>query len=207
MVDEQRSETMGIITISRQLGAGETSVAPALAARLGWTIADQSIMNREAEITGLSLPHALRWDEHDPSLIDRLHGQGTEFAAFLNSSRQVMQELASQDNVIIIGRGGNFLLRGHPDTLRVRLIADMPYRIKRVMEVRWINEQPAREVIAKSDHNAALFYRHIFRADPTDPMLYDMVLRTDILGIERVVDLIASCFERPVASGKTSDKN
>jgi cytidylate kinase len=162
---------MGIITISRQLGAGETSIVPALAARLGWSVADQSIMNREAEITGLSLPHALKWDEHDPTLIDRIHGQGAEFTAFLNSSRQVMQELAAQGNVIIIGRGGHLLLRGYPSALHIRLIAGMPYRIKRVMEIRWINEQPAKEVISKNDNNAMLFNRHIFHANPNDPML------------------------------------
>lgn len=198
---------MGIVTISRQLGAGETAVAPALAKRLGWDIADQSIMNREAEITGLSLPRALRWDEHDPSFIDRLHGQGPEFAAFVGSSRQVMQELAARDNMVIIGRGGNLLLRGHPNTLHIRLIADMPYRVKRVMEVRWIDEHPAREVIAKNDANAAHFYRSIFRADPNDPMLYDMVIRTDIVGIERVVDLLASYFEHaapPLPDGEAA---
>ena len=191
---------MGIITISRQLGAGETAVAPALASRLGWQVADQSIMNREAEITGISLPHAMNWDERDPSLIDRLHGQGAEFVAFLNSSRQVMQKLAAQGNVVIVGRGGGLLLRGRPSALHVRLIADMPYRTKRVMEARRIDEHPAREIIARSDRNAALFYRHIFRADPNKSMLYDMVLRTDVLGVEQVVDILASYFEHSAPS-------
>ena len=186
---------MGIITISRQLGAGETAVAPAVAARLGWELADQSIMSRECEITGISLPQALHWDERDPTLIDRLHGHGAEFAAFLNSSRQVMVELAAKGNVVIVGRGGNLLLRGHPDSLHVRLIADMAYRVKRVMEVRWIDERAALDLIAKSDRNAALFYRHIFHADPNNPMLHDMVLRTDVLGIDRVVDILVSYFE------------
>ena len=196
---------MGVITISRQLGAGETAITPALSARLGWTIADQSIMNREAEITGLSLPHILRWDEHDPTFLDRIHGMGSEFATFLKSSRQVMQELSSQGNVIIIGRGANFLLRGQPDVLHVRLIADMPYRIKRVMDVRWVNEQAARDLIAKNDHNAALFDKHIFHADPKDPMLYDIVLRTDVLGIDHVVDLLATYFEHPVPLANASE--
>lgn len=187
---------MGIITISRQLGAGETSVAPALAERLGWEIADQSIINRECEITGLSLPHAQQWDERDPNLIDRLHGQGGEFAAFLQSSRQVMQELAAKGNVVIIGRAGALMLRGHPNALHVRLISDMPFRIRRVMEVRWVDERAAKAAITRHDMNTMLFYRNIFRASPNDPMLYDMVLRTDVLGIDRVVNLLASQFEK-----------
>lgn len=188
---------MGIITVSRELGAGETTIAPALAARLGWRVADQSVLSREAEITGVSLPHAAHWDEHDPTFVERLHGQGPEFAAFLKTSRQVMQELAAEGNVIIVGRGGNLLLRGHPDTVHVRLTADMPFRIRRVMEVRWVNEGPAREIIAKSDRNKALYFRHIFQVNWADPRLYDLVIRTDVVGIERTVDLLAGFFERP----------
>jgi len=188
---------MGIITIARELGAGETTIAPALAARLGWRVADQSILNREAEITGVSLPHAAHWDERDPTLAERLHGQGPEFAAFLKSARQTMQELAAEGDVIIVGRGGNLLLRGHPDTLHVRLIADLPFRIRRVMEVRWVAEQPARDIIAKSDRNKALYFRHIFQVDWADPRLYDLVIRTDAVGIERTVDLLAGFFEHP----------
>jgi cytidylate kinase len=188
---------MGVITIARQLGAGETTIAPAVAARLGWKVADQSILDREAEITGINLPHAMIWDEHDPTFVERLHGLDPEFAAFLHSSRQVMQELAAQDNVIIVGRGGNLLLRGHPNSLHIKLIADMPFRIRRVMEIRWCSEQVAKELIAKNDRNRALYFRHILRVDWNDPMLYDMVLRTDLLGIERVVDILAECFEHP----------
>ncbi len=188
---------MGIITISRELGAGETTIAPALAARLGWRVADQSILNREAEITGISLPHAAHWDEHDPTFVERLHRQGPEFAAFLKTSRQVMQELAAEGNVVIVGRGGNLLLRGYPDALHMRFIADMPFRIKRVMEVRWVTEQNAREIIAKSDRNKAAYFRHIFQVDWADPRLYDLVIRTDAVSMERTVDLLASFFEHP----------
>jgi cytidylate kinase len=186
---------MGVLTISRHIGAGESTIAPALAARLGWKVADEGILDRQAQITGAGLLGAAKWDEKDPSFLEWLHGKGPEFAAFLKSSRQTMQELAAAGNVIIIGRGGNLLLRGRPDALHVRLIADMPARVRRVMEKRWCGEQVARETIAKSDREKALYYRHVMRVDWNDPMLYDMVLRTDIVGIERVVDILAYCFE------------
>lgn len=50
---------MDIITASRELGAGETTIVPALAARLGWQMANQSILDREAKITGSTLPYAV----------------------------------------------------------------------------------------------------------------------------------------------------
>jgi cytidylate kinase len=191
---------MGIITISREMGAGETTIAPAVAERLGWRVADQSILNRECEITGITLPHALHWDEHDPTFMERLHGQGPEFAAFLNTTRQVMQQLAAEDDFVIVGRGGGLLLRGHANALHVRLIAGRPFRIRRVMEARWVADEVAGALLEKSDRNRALFYRHVFHVDWKDPMHYDMVLRTDLLGIERVVDILAGYFERSGSS-------
>ena len=188
---------MGIITISRPLGAGETTIAPALAKRLGWRLIDHEFLDREAKQAQVSVPHSEHWDEHDPTLAERLRRQGPEFEAFLSASRQVMQDLAGEGDVVIVGRGGNLLLRDNPSTLHVRFIADMPYRIRRVMEIRWLAEEPARELIAKSDRDKASFYRHVFGVDWSDPMLYDLVIRTDRAGLEPTIDLLAGYFERP----------
>lgn len=185
---------MGIITISRQLGAGETTIAPALANRLGWRLVDHEFLDREAKLAGVSVPHAEHWDERDPTLMERLHRQGHEFAAFLKSSRKVMQELADEGNVVIVGRGGNLLLHGNSDALHVRFIADMPYRVKRVMEIRWLAEESARDLIARSDREKAAFYRHVFQVDWADPMLYDLVIRTDLVGFQPTVDLLSGYF-------------
>jgi cytidylate kinase len=64
------------------------------------------------------------------------------------------------------------------------------------MEARWCGEEVAKELIAKSDRNKALYFRHVMRVDWNDPMLYDMVLRTDLLGIEQTVEILASRFEK-----------
>lgn len=184
---------MGIITISRQIGAGETTIAPAVAERLGWECIDRQILDREVEETGLALPYVVHYDERIPGKIEAWrhpHEAEKYFAAL----KRILEEYAQRGNVVIVGRGANFILQDH-DALHFRLIADMPFRIRRVMEVRWVNEGPAREIIAQSDREKAEFIRHYFHAEWDDPVHYHAVLNTSRLGIETII-------ERMVAAAK-----
>src|SRR5438067_13378941 len=133
---------MGMITISRQIGAGETTIAPAVAKELGWQCVDQQILDREIEETGITLPYVLHYDERIPGRIEAWR-HPHEAEKYFHALRRIMGELARQGDVVIVGRGANFFLK-EADALHFRLIADMAFRIRRVMEVRWVNEGPAR---------------------------------------------------------------
>ena len=89
--------------------------------------------------------------------------------------------------MVIVGRGANFILKDR-DALHYRLIADMPFRIRRVMEVRWVNEAPAREIIRQSDRDREEFIRHYFQADVNNPEHYHAILNTSMIGIETVIE-------------------
>ncbi len=184
---------MGIITISRQIGAGETTIAPAVAERLGWECIDHKILDREVEETGIKLPYVVHYDEHAPGLLESWqHPQEAE--RYFHALTRIMKEFADQDNVVIVGRGANFILKEY-DALHFRLVADMAFRIRRVMEVRWVNEGPAREIIRQSDHDRAAFHRHYFKADWDDPLHYHAVLNTSKLGIEATIERILAAAE------------
>jgi cytidylate kinase len=185
---------MGIITISRQIGAGETTIAPAVAERLGWECIDNKILDREVEETGIKLPYVVHYDEHAPGLLESWR-HPHEAEKYFYALKRIMEEYAARGNVVIVGRGGNFILKDH-DALHFRLIADMPFRIERVMQVRWVNEGPAREIIRQNDHDRAAFVRHYFKADWDDPIHYHAVLNTSKLGIETII-------ERMVAAART----
>lgn len=181
---------VGVITISREIGAGETTVAPAVAERLGWECIDHRILDREVEETGIILPHVFHYDERVPGTIEAWrHPNETEkyFAAL----KRIMEEFAAKGDVVIVGRGANFILSNY-DVLHYRLIADMPFRIRRVMEARWVNEGPARAIISDSDRDRAEFVRHYFHADWADPLHYHAVLNTSKLGVETVVERLVT---------------
>jgi cytidylate kinase len=181
---------MGIITISRQIGAGETTIAPRLSERLGWECIDNKLLDREVEETGIKLPYVVHFDEHAPGLLDSWQ-HPHESERYFDALKRIMGEYADKGNVVLVGRGGNFILNER-DALHIRLIADLDFRIRRVMEIRWVNEGPARDIIRQSDHDRAAFFRHYFKVDWADPVQYHAVLNTSQLGMDGVVDLLAA---------------
>ena len=191
---------MGIITISRQIGAGETAIAPAVAERLGWEYVDHKILDREVEETGIRLPCVVHYDEYAPGLLESWQ-HPYEAEKYFQALRRIMEAYAAQGNVVIVGRGGNFLLKD-ADALHVRLVADMAFRIMRVMEVRWVNEGPARAIIRQSDDDRAAFFRHYFQADGSDPLHYDCVLNTSRIGTAGAVDTIVEAARQRWGDGE-----
>ncbi len=181
---------MGVITISRQIGAGETSIAPAVAEHLGWECIDNKLLDREVEETGVKMPSVAHYDEHAPGLLESWQ-HPHEAEKYFHALKHIVEEYATKGNVVIVGRGGNFILK-EADALHVRLVADMAFRIQRVMEIRWVNEAPAREIIRQTDHDRAAFHRHYFKTDWHDALHYHMVLNTSRFGIEGVIETLVA---------------
>ncbi len=181
---------MGIITISRQIGAGESAVARAVAEELGWECADKQILNKEVENTGVKLPYVIHFDERLPE-----KGEAppniNDHEIYFKALQTIIMEYADKGNVVIVGRGANFILKDY-DALHYRLIADLPYRIRRVMETRWVNEGPARYIIEQNDKDRASFIRRYFQADWEDPVHYHAVLNTSKLGLDTVIERIVA---------------
>jgi|YelNatPaOPRAMG01_1025707.scaffolds.fasta_scaffold05657_11 cytidylate kinase len=181
---------MGIITISRQIGAGEAVVAKSVADKLGWECVDKQILNKEVEDTGINLPYIVHFDERVPQK-DEEPPNLKDHEIYIKALQKIIREFADKGDVVIVGRGANFILKDY-DALHFRLIADLPYRIQRVMETRWVNEGPARYIIEQNDKDRASFIRRYFHADWEDPVHYHAVLNTSKLGLETVVERIVS---------------
>lgn len=179
---------MGIITISRQLGAGATTIAPEVARRLGWECVDKQILEREVEETGIALPYLVHYDERSPKDTGQ-RNSSYEPERYFAALQRIIESYADRGDVVIVGRGANFILKRR-DALHYRLIADMPFRLKRVMELRWVNEKPAREIIAQSDRERAEFIRHYFHEDVNNPEHYHAVINTSMMGIETIIERI-----------------
>ncbi len=61
---------MGIITLSRQIGAADTTIAPAVAERLWVESVDNQTLDRQVEQTGFILPDAPHDNERHPEEIE-----------------------------------------------------------------------------------------------------------------------------------------
>ncbi|MCX7798823.1 MAG: cytidylate kinase-like family protein [Fimbriimonadales bacterium] len=181
---------MSVVAISRQFGSGSQIVASHLAEELGWRVVDREILEEGARVAGIPLPNVVHRDERAPSLIEAWARKGDAeryFQAILDTVRR----FAADGRVIFVGRGAGFILRDRP-CLHVRLVADLSFRVRRVMQVRWVGEDQALAMIRTSDEERAGFHRRFFNVDWSDPANYHVTLSTSLLGPEEAARTLAA---------------
>jgi cytidylate kinase len=178
-----------VLTLARELGAGETSFARALGPRLGLTVYDRALLEQEAVRLGVPEAELEKIDEQPAGLFERFRPGGLH-QRYFEALGRLMQELADRGDVLLVGRGGSRFLRDHPGAFHVRIVAPLESRVRRVMEHRWQREAGARQLIADSDTKRRRFYERWFGADWADPLEYHITVNTGRLGPE-AVDLVA----------------
>lgn len=183
-----------VLTLSRELGAGEQGFAPTLGQHLGMRVYDRSLLEQEAVRLGIAEYELEKIDERAAGVLQRFRPKGT-YQQYFESLGQLMRELAAQGDVVLVGRGGSRLLRDDPRAFHVRLVAGMNVRVRRVMEYHWVVESMARKQIVESDHRRLAFYQSQFGADWCSPLEYHITINSGRLG-SAAVDLVALAASR-----------
>jgi len=177
---------MHFITFSRKMGANGTAIAKQVAEKMGYRFYDTEAIENAAREMGF-LKNVKEIDEKAPSLFQRLfsHKPAIEFDR-LNS---VVYELAGRGDTVILGRGGQILLRDFNCALHVRVTASPEKRIQNLIE-RGITQEAASKAIEDSDHERSSFIRFAFKADWENDKLYDIVLNMDKVTVKLAVETI-----------------
>jgi cytidylate kinase len=192
---------VGVVTVSRQYGAGGQRVAPALADALGYRFVDREIVEQAAAQVGVDPDVAQNLDERVPALIEKvglaLAAASPEFGlsapppaddrTLAESVVRVIASLAAAGGYVILGRGGQAVLRKRADVCHIQLVGDTDDRVRRVMESQGVSRDEAVELCRRVDADRAAYVRRFHGSDINDPLLYDAVLNTSRLGIEGTV--------------------
>ncbi len=183
-----------VLTLSRELGAGETQFAATLAERLSMQVYDRELIEQQAVRLGVSEAEIEKIDERPAGIFQRFR-PGSIYQRYIEALEQIFRQLAEQGNVILMGRAGNCFLRDNRRVFHVRLIATMPVRLRRIMEYRWVRESVARRLVDESDARRRSFYESCFGADWTNPLEYHVTVNSGRLGAA-AVDLVSLAATR-----------
>jgi cytidylate kinase len=212
---------MPVITIGRQFGAGGASVGHMLATRLKADFLDSGIIDEVARRLQLPKEEVEAEDEQPGSLLARLLvALGTasteplipaESAAWtppnsaptfdtrkavLQITQHVIQEAARAGNVVIVGRGGAYILSKHPDAFHVFLRASEEVRLKAIKARYQISsDDEARKRLKQTDENWTSYIRQVYGHDRNHPAHYDLVIDTGRLGYEGTVATVLAALE------------
>jgi CMP/dCMP kinase len=178
-----------VLTLARELGAGDADFARALGERLGLRVWDRELLDREASRMGVPKSEVERIDEHPIAGLGGIPASGIE-KRYFEALGHIMKELADQGESLIVGRGGSCFLRDHPWAFHVKLVAPITARKRKISEHRFLKEDQLRKVIAESDAQHRDFYQTYFKADWSSPLDFDMTVNCGRLG-PAAVDLAA----------------
>jgi cytidylate kinase len=107
----------------------------------------------------------------------------------------VIRGLAREGDVLIIGRGGQVLLRNHPRTLHVQIVAPFSYRVQVVMAREGLDKRAAQNQLRASDRARFDYVRRYHDADWLDSSLYHLVINTGRVPVATAADLIIAAKE------------
>ncbi|WP_020676661.1 cytidylate kinase family protein [Geopsychrobacter electrodiphilus] len=180
---------MAIITISREMGSGGIPIAQKAAQKLGYRLIDGETIEKIAPQYGLTREVLSQIDEKPPAFIAHLDRQ---IELGMNRIQLIVLEQALEGNVIIYGRGGQDLLKGADNVLRVRVIAPFDLRVERWAEREWIDPDLAYSLVRKSDQQRAGFIKYYHDRNWEDPLHYDLTINTAKISEETAVRQIMS---------------
>lgn len=198
-----------LITISRQFAAGGSQIAQHAAAALGWKLVDNELVDAVAARAGVSPQEVAEREERPSTFIERLarvtalelpelflptadafeeHGE----AHFVRITRALVEELAAEKRCIVVGRASAAVLARARDTLHVRIVAPVPYRLQRAIHELGLQEDEAERTLEETDLNRSRYHREYYHRDCTDPVNYDIVLNSDRVGLDGAAEIIVA---------------
>lgn len=191
-----------IITISRQFGAGGSTIGRAVAKRLGYYYCDKDMILRAALESGNLTPQEIRkYDEKVPaefgfgqSLFDFYNKPLDE--RLFNAQREAVRRVAEKGRCVIVGRNANIILQEFDRTLHVFVAASLRFRIRILQErMPGVSEDRILEDIHTVDRARKKYCKHYTNTEFGNADYYDLCIKSSSLGIEKCIDMICDAAD------------
>lgn len=194
-----------VITVARETGSGGHNITKKLSEVLGVPYYNRDLLRKASEVSGIHEGLFGAADERigfkemisaaekvytgevlSPDSDDYLSTRN-----LFSFQAKIIKELAEQENCIILGRCGNYLLQDRRDVLRVFIHAPLEARRDRVADfsLAWSEKEVLRH-IRTEDKRRAAYYRYYTGEEWRDAAGYDLCLDSEVLGEDGCVERI-----------------
>jgi len=197
---------MAIITISRQFGAGGRTLSRMIAKKLDYLYLDEVIIERIAKKARVSEGSVKSMERTaggklskffsimlNQEYIDRLLGEERGYIdeeLYFKLLHEIILELSSKGDVIVMGRGGQYILADNKNAIHIYLVADMQHKIEFMQRFYKVDAAKAKQMVDRGEKMRTNFYSKFGKKNYDDPMLYDLVINRNKLTVEGTIDLI-----------------
>jgi len=201
-----RPEFEPVITISRLPGCCAGEIVQKASEKLGFDVFNGKLVELVAQDANLSQSVAETLDEKQISAVEEWV-KGLVVNRYFSSDNfffrlsKIVGTIGRHGRAIIVGRGASMMLPPH-DCLRVLLVAPLEVRVDNVVKKFGVPREDARRRVINRESDRRAYVRRYFNADMTDPLLYDIVLNTDGMGVDASADIIVSAWKAKQALRK-----
>jgi cytidylate kinase len=197
---------MSVIVISRQFGAGGKTLGEMVSEKLNYTFVDNDIIQMVAKQAKVSTNFVESIEDEAggkllkfmsslirKSFIERIlsdeHGYIDE-EIYVDLLYKIINQIADEGNAVILGRGGQYILRDRADVFHVLLIAEKTDRIRFMEEHYNLNPTQAKQSVNREDKRRINLYKNFGKKDYDSPDHYHLVLNMSRLKLEEASKLI-----------------
>jgi len=199
---------MSVITISRQFGAGGKTLAQRVAEKTGFKIAHEEIIEQMASMANVSTKGIQAFETEADGFIDKDTGllapkrfldhifdpgkkymDGTQYIQLLHA---IIPAIADRGEIIILGRGAQFILKGRPDAHHVLMIADKQDRISFMQKNYSLSAPDAERAVAQQSKRRVKLMKLFHHESYDAPWNYDLVINMSKIDMNSAVDLVCA---------------
>lgn len=186
-----------IITISREFGAGGSTIGKKVAEALGYEFYDKSIILQAASEKNIDVLKVLKNDEEAPFLTGFTQSLFDFYSKPVNeqifeAQKQVIRKFGEHGNCVIVGRNANQILQEFDDSLHIFVHANLWWRVEYLKNNRMqgVPEEKILKAIEKVDRKRCKYCTYYTNTEFGDSRFYDLCLNSAKLGIDRCVETI-----------------
>ncbi len=199
---------MATVTISRHFGAGGATLGARVAKRLGYRYINDELIKEVAKHVGASVGELVSLEKKSvkksrlmsflekvvkTDIIERRRHRRLDVQEYVNGIKEVILRYYNEGNVVIVGRGSNYVLQGKKDVIHVLVVASKDFRIKFLVENYGLTEEQAKRAIERADLiRESFLYYFSGKEYHDDPMIYTVCLNMDQIPMEKAEQIIVS---------------
>ena len=201
-----------VITINREVGTGGRTIGRKLAEKLSVKYCDKAIVDGLTQKFGLNIQRIEEikaqkkswWNDINNyyNILVNSTSQPMEAevkidnASMFETEKHILQEIATQTSCVIAGRTGFMIFREWPNHLNIFIQASMEHRVQRIMRRQNVDENEARDIIARLDKSRETYIKKYEDTSRYDTRNYQLVISMDDLSEDGAVDVIMSYIDR-----------
>ena len=179
-----------IIAIGRESGSGGLDIATALSQRFGLPLYDKNILEKAAEVRGVSPESLEQYDERPRSPLFYRSIRGISNAPEDGVAQMqfdlLRQHAEAGESFVVLGRCAEEVLADYDALVSIFIRADLDFRIRRTP----LPGNEALEFIRKQDRQRRIYHDQHCKGDWGDAQNYDLVIDSARLGIDGTVEVL-----------------